>query len=163
MSKKIWRKYTYSYYKDDSMSAVREGYHDWADGKWLTNFCSFVKLGNPRLKNIPQVDRRVNMDFSKFIPKELKPELAEDCGFMQLEKQDVLNITSIMKIKTWFYDFRILGLMMKVNDAKRFFALQYKGMLLLYTFQSKEYELQGMLLPIKVRDDECDKTKVSKH
>ncbi len=65
----IIERYLTKYYSSTLYEDFRTGYHEWNGGKWLTNFVSFVRIGNPKLKVNPAKGPCFN--FGAFVSSEL--------------------------------------------------------------------------------------------
>lgn len=151
-TKKIFEQYTMSNYTSDSMSTLRTGYHNWNDGQWLTNLCSFVKLQNRRL-TVPKSNHKYNVDFSKFMHEDLRSHTEID------DQENIIKYNPDNEREFNFHydntyirlDNKLFGLMCKVNDNTEFYFIARKHVLYLYTYCKVEHDyiFQGMILGIK--------------
>jgi hypothetical protein len=143
---KLWEKYCMSCYENSAMEELRKGYHEWLNGKWLTNLSGFIKINNPRL-TIPK-NKLVIDGFDKFMHKDLNINEITEYNYIKYggdyagKRQFEYAKDKIITLNNEAFNY-----MFKINDTANFYYIMSSNYAMyLYNI---EYEFQGLVLGIK--------------
>lgn len=137
---KLWEKYCMSCPGNTGSHVYRYGYHEWNEGKWLTNFAGLVKIRNTRIKDVPRCEYQMDnikifLDVNFYIDE-------DNIVTSWLNHQGKRTIDNKININN-----DVLNLMFKINDSQIFYyVLKNKYEMYLY---NKNTELQGYILGIR--------------
>jgi hypothetical protein len=145
---KLWERYCKSCPGKTGHSAIRNGYHEWKESKWLTNLSGFIKLNNPRYI-VPKSTFPDLFDFSKYIHKSLKISDILESNFIEYNKEEkeIKRKVEYEQNKFITLNDEVLNVMFKMNNCTKFYYV-VKSDYVMYLYND-ECELQGMILGIR--------------